>query len=82
MSGCAVCVYDLYEDALETYRDELSLTHREFISKNIPKALWPMEIKQLEESGRSKKKVMSTGSASMDAFKQLELRLKEKNMGK
>jgi len=79
MSGCAVCVYDLYESVLEDYRDALSSAHYELVSKGVPRNLWPEDIRLLEGGKNAARAHMSPASASMDAFKELERRLKEKN---
>ncbi|KDQ08145.1 hypothetical protein BOTBODRAFT_59497 [Botryobasidium botryosum FD-172 SS1] len=79
MSGCAVCVYDLYESTLEDYRDALASAHRELISKGVSRDLWPEDIKLLEGGKNVARAHMSPAGASMDAFKELERRLQDRD---
>jgi hypothetical protein len=73
MSGCAICVHDLYLDALSTY-DESVLSLRSSLSAlNIPESEWPSNIKS---SGVESKK---RSNVNIDAFVALERALREKN---
>ncbi|KDR72489.1 hypothetical protein GALMADRAFT_749745 [Galerina marginata CBS 339.88] len=81
MSGCAVCVYDLYEESLEAYQNALSSLRTSLTALNIPDYEWPLSVQQ-------KRSKNSTGSRSesemrketvLSAFEEMEraLALKE-----
>ncbi|KAJ7594861.1 oxidoreductase-like protein [Mycena floridula] len=44
MSGCAICVYDLYEDALSSYHLSLSTLRDSLIAMAVPESDWPEAI--------------------------------------
>ena len=46
MSGCTVCVYDLYEETLEAYRETISSLRNSLSSLHIPEDDWPASIRQ------------------------------------
>ncbi|PPQ94400.1 hypothetical protein CVT25_002488 [Psilocybe cyanescens] len=48
MSGCAVCVYDLYEESLEAYQEALAQLRANLSGKNIPEYEWPLTIRHKE----------------------------------
>lgn len=73
MSGCAICVYDLYEEALNDYKDKLSSLRTSLQILHITEDEWPTSIRPARNERREPKK-----SVSLSAFEQLELRLKEK----
>ena len=43
MSGCALCVYDLYIEAKSTYTKALSTSLNSLKEHNVPASLWPKE---------------------------------------
>lgn len=83
MSGCAVCVYDLYVEAKAVYSKELAGALTILQERRVPKELWPQEIVKLAESSKPNS-ATSSGSfeddgpldATMKAFVELEKRLK------
>jgi len=62
MSGCALCVYDLYIEAKSTYTKALSTSLTSLKERNVPASLWPKEILTL-----SKKQSNGTRTADTDA---------------
>lgn len=44
MSGCAVCVYDLYIEAKSTYTQALSTSLTSLREHNVPSSSWPKEV--------------------------------------
>ncbi|KAI0070537.1 hypothetical protein K474DRAFT_1608515 [Panus rudis PR-1116 ss-1] len=72
MSGCAVCVYDLYNEALEEYRKAVDSLRTTLDQLHVPKHDWPKEIRSVEESKEVKKDV------TLSAFEELERQLREK----
>jgi hypothetical protein len=45
MSGCAVCVYDLYEESMDAYKDAVVAFCSSLTSLGIPKSEWPPRIR-------------------------------------
>jgi hypothetical protein len=74
MSGCAVCVNDLYADALSTYKDALTSLRSSLVSAGIPEAEWPARVQN---------KKIATGPArvenvALSAFEEMERALAAK----
>lgn len=78
MSGCAVCVYDLYEDSLEDYREAVEMLRQTLIAHNIPENEWPSHIQTKHKSGVNTQPEKRT-NVVMSAFEEMERRLKEKH---
>lgn len=83
MSGCAVCVYDLYEESMDAYLDAIMAFCSSLSSLKIPQSKWPASIRRAQsslsldslsppDSGRQKKEVV------MSAFEELERALEAK----
>ncbi|KAJ7463894.1 hypothetical protein B0H11DRAFT_83032 [Mycena galericulata] len=68
MSGCAVCVYDLYEEALTAYRVSLDGLRATLAAKGIPEAALPEGVRRREDQG----------GGSISAFEALEKALADK----
>jgi len=77
MSGCAVCVYDLYEDSLLTYKASLASLRARLESAGIPQSEWPSRIK----SSPASPAVQRPSNTSLDAFEAMEKALKAKQQG-
>ena len=45
MSGCAVCVYDLYEELLAAYNTEVDALRKALTDMRIPDSEWPAHIR-------------------------------------
>lgn len=78
MSGCAVCVYDLYEESLAAYKDAVDALRQSLTAMQVPESDWPVDIQtklrhaanEFSESQR-KEKILS-------AFDELEQALATK----
>jgi len=75
MSGCAICVYDLHEDALETYEDALRTLRSSLSSLGIPEHDWPQSIRVASSSGPV---LPPARQVVNDAFEQMERALAAK----
>ncbi|CAK5278619.1 unnamed protein product [Mycena citricolor] len=82
MSGCAVCVYDLYDESMTTYRASVEVLRIQLADAHIPEIDWPSSVR-LEQ-----KRVNAVGggagdsrSAALSAFEQLEITLANKRKG-
>ncbi|KAG8716712.1 hypothetical protein FRC08_008954 [Ceratobasidium sp. 394] len=45
MSGCAVCVYDLYLSALGDYKQSLLAVRNQLESRSVPLSEWPDNVR-------------------------------------
>jgi len=74
MSGCAVCVYDLYEESLASYEDSIITLRKSLGALGIPQKMWPLNVRpDVEKSTpESRKEVI------LNAFEEMERKLKEK----
>ncbi|KAJ7723493.1 oxidoreductase-like protein [Mycena maculata] len=72
MSGCAVCVYDLYEESLRTYTEAMANFRTMLTAAEIPRAAWPDSVRVRQSADELKKGV------TLSAFEELEKSLKEK----
>ncbi|KAG1763298.1 oxidoreductase-like protein [Suillus occidentalis] len=45
MSGCAICVYDLYEESLEAYKESIAALRSSLSALTIPDSEWPDRIR-------------------------------------
>lgn len=78
MSGCAICVYDLYEDTLLTYQASLASLRTQLKSMGIPQSEWPSRVKPSLNS----QVVQRPSNTSLDAFEAMEKALKVKQQGR
>ncbi|KAF9450033.1 hypothetical protein P691DRAFT_798642 [Macrolepiota fuliginosa MF-IS2] len=78
MSGCAVCVYDLYEESLEVYKESMEALRKNLVMLNIPEYKWPEHIQTKHQSGLTTQPEKRT-TVVMNAFEEMERRLKEKH---
>ena len=77
MSGCAICVYDVYEDSLLTYKASLVSLRTRLKSMGIPQSEWPSRI----GSSPASLAVQRPPNTSIDAFEAMEKALKVKRQG-
>lgn len=79
MSGCAICVYDLYAEAQGEYKKALEHLRRSLAALHVPEDQWPEDIQTASKSGntKSQRKLNPT----LSAFEELEARLKQKHSG-
>ncbi|KAJ3776197.1 oxidoreductase-like protein [Lentinula raphanica] len=78
MSGCAVCVYDLYEDSLNAYREAVAKVAATLNGMGVPKADWPRELLANNsdiEMGRSK-------DVTLSVFEKMELEIQRRKQAK
>ena len=73
MSGCAVCVHDLYQESLVTYRESVAYLRSSLAGLNIPESEWPANIQTSSERTAERKK-----DVVMDAFAEMERNLRRK----
>jgi hypothetical protein len=72
MSGCAICVHDLYQDDLSAYRESVVSIRASLHAWKVPESEWPESIKvKIGESERKR-------NVSLTAFEEMERALKEK----
>jgi len=89
MGGCAVCVYDLYGDALEAYHADLLLARQKLQAAAVPEDLWPDDVLEAGSDGKSAGKKakdavddeISRLDVSLKAFLAMERALKKKRVG-
>ena len=75
MSGCAVCVYDLYEEALQAYKDSLTSIRAGLVQMGVPESQWP---ERLREKASEAAKVERPIDISRNAFEEMERSLAAK----
>ncbi|KAL1659102.1 hypothetical protein GGF50DRAFT_107991 [Schizophyllum commune] len=75
MSGCAVCVYDLYEEALQAYKDSLTSIRAGLVQMGVPESQWP---ERLREKASKAAKVERPIDISRNAFEEMERSLAAK----
>ena len=74
MSGCAVCVYNLYEESLASYEDSITALRKSLGALGIPPNAWPLNIwPDVEKSTPESRK-----GVILNAFEEMETKLKEK----
>ena len=85
MSGCAICVYDLYEDSLQSYEDSLSTVRSNLQAIGVPEEEWPVSIRPGGSAGPSSGDSSSGGgelerkSQVLSAFEEWERSLRAKH---
>ncbi|KIO31905.1 hypothetical protein M407DRAFT_121918 [Tulasnella calospora MUT 4182] len=81
MSGCAICVNDLYIEALRDYKASLRSIRDKLEREAVHKSLWPKEIIELHPSGQAQQEDLD--DADLDpvtkAFMEMERKLKKKH---
>lgn len=83
MSGCAVCVYDVYEEALAAYKDSVATLRVTLSARDIPETEWPAHIRSTGKGKETDGSAMPTTQEKTkgvvrDAFEEMERALKEK----
>jgi hypothetical protein len=73
MSGCAICVSDLYTDALATYQDALGALRASLTSASVPETEWPARVRVPVTAAPPKAE-----NVALSAFEQMELALAAK----
>ena len=81
MSGCAVCVYDLYEESMDAYKDAVLGLCSSLSSLKIPQSEWPPSIRAQSlpvSSSSSTNPDRQRKEVVMSAFEELEKALNAK----
>ena len=55
MSGCAICVYDLYDDAMSAFQDAWAAARDELRAKGVDEISWPAELREKLSAPNSKR---------------------------
>ena len=72
MSGCAVCVHDLYQESLDEYNTSVATVRASLTAMKAPVEEWPETIRP-ESQGRT---TPPLSSVSLSVFKEMERALK------
>ncbi|KAH9983158.1 oxidoreductase-like protein [Russula compacta] len=72
MSGCAVCVHDLYQESLDDYNTSVAAVRASLTAMQVPVEEWPEIICPSSERRTS----LSAPSISLSAFQEMERALK------
>ncbi|KAF9220784.1 hypothetical protein BS17DRAFT_634762, partial [Gyrodon lividus] len=80
MSGCAICVYDLYEESLAAYKDSVAALRSALSALHISESRWPPHIRtdQTAEVPTTTTHSDKTKGAIFSAFEEMERALEEK----
>ena len=78
MSGCAVCVYDLYEEALAAYKDSVTTLRAALSARHIPEREWPAHIRTGKATPTTPMATGKSKGAVLDAFEEMERALQQK----
>jgi hypothetical protein len=72
MSGCAVCVHDLYQESLDDYNASVTAVCASLTDMKVPEEEWPETIRP----GSEKRMSLPASSLSLNAFQEMERALK------
>lgn len=72
MSGCAVCVHDLYQESLEDYDSSVTAVRTSLTAMKVPVEEWPESIRP----GSERQTPLPAPAVSLNAFKEMERALK------
>lgn len=75
MSGCAICVHDLYQEALEDYNASVASVRDSLQSLHVPEERWPESIRVKATKAPKEQRQ----DIRLSAFEELERRLKAKH---
>lgn len=78
MSGCAVCVYDLYEESLSAYKASVENLRSVLSALSIPEHEWPARIRTRSTSPTSSGVGVKQREVVLSAFEEMERVLEEK----
>ena len=78
MTGCAICVYDLYEDSLQSYDDSVEALQKNLRAQDVPESEWPESIRPDGKSGSNNSGGGGGKSPTLSAFEELERKLQAK----
>jgi len=72
MSGCAVCVYDLYEELLAAYNTEVEALRKALTDMKIPASEWPAHIQLNHRSNVLVNTEAKRKETMLNAFEEME----------
>ncbi|KAG2096998.1 uncharacterized protein F5147DRAFT_715670 [Suillus discolor] len=72
MSGCAICVYDLYEESLEAYKESIVALRSSLSALSIPESEWPDRVRTNTPATQQRHDIV------LNAFEEMERQLREK----
>ncbi|KAI6103031.1 oxidoreductase-like protein [Pisolithus sp. B1] len=75
MSGCAICVYDLYEESLNTYKESVASLRASLTALSIPESQWPSSIRTTTTQSST---AVTQKDVVLSAFEEMERALKER----
>ena len=75
MSGCAICVYDLYEESLAFYQEAVDTLRKSLVAMKVPESEWPSNIRSRTQAELSEALRKDT---ILSAFEELERTLAKK----
>ncbi|KAG7086905.1 hypothetical protein E1B28_002823 [Marasmius oreades] len=76
MSGCAICVYDLYDEALSAYDDAVGKVKTTLRSMNIPESEWPRTLRDTDNGKDSDSRRDGRQDVTLSVFEEMERQLK------
>ncbi|KAJ7152052.1 hypothetical protein C8R46DRAFT_1121857 [Mycena filopes] len=76
MSGCAVCVYDLYEESVAAYKESVAAFRSTLTAAEVPEASWPEHVRSAAAAAGGGQKAVA-----LSAFEELERSLRAKKDG-
>ena len=75
MSGCAVCVYDLYEESVAAYQEAVDTLRNSLVAMKVPESEWPSNIRNQTKANSSEALRKDT---ILSAFEEMERTLAKK----
>ncbi|KAI6038332.1 hypothetical protein EDC04DRAFT_2509182, partial [Pisolithus marmoratus] len=75
MSGCAICVYDLYEESLLAYKKSVATLRASLAASSVPESKWPPNIRTTTTRSST---TVKQKDVVLSAFEKMERTLKEK----
>ena len=72
MSGCAICVHDLYQESLEDYNSSVTAVRTSLTAMKVPLEEWPESIRP----GSERQTPLPAPAVSLNAFREMERALK------
>ena len=76
MSGCAVCVHDLYQESLDDYNSSVAAVRASLAAMTVPVEEWPETIRPDSE----RRTPLPASGVSLSAFQEMERALKARQM--
>ena len=78
MSGCAICVYYLYDEARTDYIQAMDKLRADLTKLSVSESEWPADVRRDGQSNDPARTSKPNANASLSAFEQLELALRTK----